>query len=779
MKIRLFCTLVDVTRITHISSIPLGGVTQSEGSIMMHRLLISSCFLIAICMQISAQQLRWEALPDFSAGVCHDMVETPDGALLLAGPVSLIGQDGRGLFRLEKGETSLQDVSPTWSRITALEVPGDGSLLCASEDALWRSENDGRNWRKTQDSLRGSFRDLRKLNDGNCYAITSRGAFFRSTDDGMSWDTVSTSLQPRENWGLLDFIGMTPRGWYIVATTSFNPRFSSDGGVTWLRYYLHEDSIHATPRLLYHSYLSPHDGALISAWQSSIERQPPDWHSYDIVEILPAADFRDDVAPTDLISNGDSTLYCGIGTTNYFFFGHTGAPDIPQDSVGILRSWDDGRSWSWLQRGLDVQSLLLTSDGELIVSTLFEGFRRVDTADGSSSAMRFAYGHVSDILCTDDALLVTVDSSHAQGVLRSKDAGSTWNWSDSLKQWFHDRAPQLSMQSDGTLLRGGPDGMLSSSDGGRNWFWVRNSLASMARFTDGSWLAAEYIWPRQNRTECTLYYFDAFLQLEDRFPAEGMGRIYDLHVGSTGLVIAAADSGLFTSLDRGRSWQQHRTEVVTRLFPQRDGSLLAGTRGALLASGNGGASWTEIPVYSEFMVHTVLRYDETIICSCSRSYDERGIPPPGDRTGIIRSVQGGEWFGVMEGLPTPEITCLAMDAQGVLYAGTRGCGMFRSTEAVTNLRHEELALPHALEVSVYPQPLVSQGSLRLRLPARSTVSITMRDLLGRIVLPTRSCSLTAGTTTLPLNVSGLVRGIYLLEVRWKGTLRLLSVSVLP
>jgi hypothetical protein len=120
----------------------------------------------------------------------------------------------------------------------------------------------------------------------------------------------------------------------------------------------------------------------------------------------------------------------------------------------------------------------------------------------------------------------------------------------------------------------------------------------------------------------------------------------------------------------------------------------------------------------------------------------------------------------MDGMPTGEVTALAIDDAGYLYAGTRGCGMLRSSEPVLHVEHDHFPpLPSTLQVSVHPQPLQSAGWMTLDVSSDAEVTFVMRDLLGRSLRPLETRMLTRGTHHIPLDAAALPNGIYFLDVR--------------
>jgi hypothetical protein len=720
--------------------------------------------LCVFSISIQAQNVSWEAVPSFQTGICRDMLQTPGGALLLAGPVGHAGRMGRGVFRVGTDPSDLADVSPTWSPIADFVLPGDGSILCASDDAIWRSIDDGRRWMKKQDSLLGPFNALARLRDGYCYALTAGGALFRSTDHGQAWDTVSTSLPAfGRDWDTMDFIGMNHLHWFIVGSP-WTRIFSTDVGRTWKRHYYVQDSLYRAPYLTGVDAISVVDGAIINGGQG---RQLPDWSGFEGTSALP--DWKHRVRATDIASDGLTSHFTGVGVTNYMYYNYW--LELPRDSTGVLVSRDDGRSWQWLLHGLDVQSLELLGDGDLMVSTLSEGFFRVDTANGNATPLRFPYGHVADLLANGNEMLAVSDSCNVLGALRTGDGGTSWSWSDSLRVSFSNTTPRLRRLVDGSLLRQGVYEIARSTDNGRSWDDCAYRLGAnwwpiywWTRLPDGSYLTVEMPRVDSSQQDCMLYRLDSSFTETARMRATGLGQIYDLHTTSGGVVFAAASNGLFSSSDNGVSWFRHSPVACSVIAPGIDGRIQVGGRNAMLYSDDDGASWMEVYTDPTLSLSDLVGRGREVFFVTSRSLDAFGVPEVGSGDGIRSgTMTGGVWTEESRGLPTKKIISLAVDAQGFLWAGTQGFGLYRSSGPVLDIdTSPAVAVTETLALTLFPLPVQERATIRLELSTEATVRLELYDLLGRHIRTVAEPYHAAGTSYLRFNATGLPAGTYML-----------------
>ncbi|MFT5142456.1 MAG: hypothetical protein ACI80V_001352 [Rhodothermales bacterium] len=85
-------------------------------------------------------------------------------------------------------------------------------------------------------------------------------------------------------------------------------------------------------------------------------------------------------------------------------------------------------------------------------------------------------------------------------------------------------------------------------------------------------------------------------------------------------------------------------------------------------------------------------------------------------------------------------------------------------ESATGTETEPLP-SHFAVTSAYPNPVADQAMVALNLPAPDGLTVRVLDLLGREVSSRRYASLGAGSHELPVSVSGLVPGSYLVVVQ--------------
>jgi hypothetical protein len=365
-----------------------------------------------------------------------------------------------------------------------------------------------------------------------------------------------------------------------------------------------------------------------------------------------------------------------------------------------------------------------------------------------------------------------MDSCRILGALRSTDHGSSWEWNDGRELMYSEGGSRLYAFEGRDILRSSVEGIHVSTDLGASWSDINlKRTLCISPIPDGNWISASYLSPEDTRPDCTLGFWDANWNLIKYQVATGMGMIFDLHFVSPDLLLAATSKGLFESTDQGLTWSNRFGNLFTIVSEQPNGTIYAAGDGEVYTSVDKGAQWSSIifpgiPGNTPAMNDMIARGGDLIIATASQPFENNGKAAAGSGTGIHVSREFGPWTDAMDGMPTGEVTALAIDDAGYLYAGTRGCGMLRSSEPVLHVEHDHFPpLPSTLQVSVHPQPLQSAGWMTLDVSSDAEVTFVMRDLLGRSLRPLETRMLTRGTHHIPLDAAALPNGIYFLDVR--------------
>lgn len=151
--------------------------------------------------------------------------------------------------------------------------------------------------------------------------------------------------------------------------------------------------------------------------------------------------------------------------------------------------------------------------------------------------------------------------------------------------------------------------------------------------------------------------------------ALALGEKQTVYAGSFG-------KGIFKSEDGGKTWlavNEGMTDpFVYVVVVGPDKTVYAGTlRGGVFRTQNGGKSWTAVNAGLDRLETQVLTFHQ-------------GVLYAGTGSGVYWSKNGGEkWTADNQGLSNFLVRALAVDAQGTLYAGTTGMGLYRKPAGVS------------------------------------------------------------------------------------------------
>ena len=168
---------------------------------------------------------------------------------------------------------------------------------------------------------------------------------------------------------------------------------------------------------------------------------------------------------------------------------------------------------------------------------------------------------------------------------------------------------------------------------------------------------------------------------------------------------------------------------VGTLAVNANGELFAGTQSGVFRSQDNGESWTE--------VSTGLTDPNIKKFAVTAEGDLFAVPFGGDQ--IFHSADNGErWIEVP--IDFTDVSALAVDADGYLFASAFGDGIYRSEEPMfsvqqpTALEPRDDEIPRAFALSRnYPNPFNPTTVISFELAAESTVELVIYNLLGQEV----------------------------------------------
>ena len=170
-----------------------------------------------------------------------------------------------------------------------------------------------------------------------------------------------------------------------------------------------------------------------------------------------------------------------------------------------------------------------------------------------------------------------------------------------------------------------------------------------------------------------------------------------------------------------------------------DNNLFAATKTGAFKSTNAGASWVSV------------------------------LPQNVEIFSLIKSADNGaSWQNFVEGM-TPENAdldsrCLALSNNGILYTGTVGIGLFKTSHPITAVENEYM-LPNEYGLSQnYPNPFNPRTIIRYQIPADSFVKLRVYDILGNEIATLVNEEKSAGFYEIEFTRPGLASGIYIYRI---------------
>ena len=299
----------------------------------------------------------------------------------------------------------------------------------------------------------------------------------------------------------------------------------------------------------------------------------------------------------------------------------------------------NGAGWTFVGLyGIDIIDLAINNEGFLFAAT-YNGFYR--SMDGGANWDQLMPN-------TTRVRVVAVNTNNV--VFACSESGNVYYSSDNGGQWACvnvDEAyvSRLVFDPDGRIFMAAPSGVFRSDDEGAHWSVVNNGIV------------------------CTT--------------------ITSLAAGPGGAIYAiGVNIGLFKSVDQGQTWtylglrHEMGSSMNNPLVVNDQGHIFVGALDGIYRSLDDGTTWSYTMFGHIFFNQDVLIDQEGRIYFCGYTFGADGF--------VFRSDDNGDnWLRVDAGL-TPIVLTLAINSQGVLFAGT-GSGVFRSYDQGAHWEPAKLA----------------------------------------------------------------------------------------
>ena len=442
------------------------------------------------------------------------------------------------------------------------------------DGGLYVSHDSGKNWKQVAALEGQSILSLAQApSDPNVLAVGSLKGVYRSRDHGTTWELISPaepdplSREVHE----VESLAIDPRNPEIIyAGTWHLPWKTMDDGKHWhnIKQGVIDDSD------VFSIILDPKQPAIVYASAcSGIYKSENGGELFHKIQGIPATARRTRVLMQD--AHHREVVYAGT-------------------TEGLYRTRDAGHEWKLLT-GSDViindiyldpehpGHILLATDRSGVLASMDDGASFRQSNQGFSARMVQAL--VADNRDPHRILAGVVNDKSYGGVFLTNDQGG--NWAQISAGLDGRDVYTMAQAKDGTVLAGTNHGIFALKDGeaGEEPHWELHSSI----VNTGMKIVAETVKGRRvNRLE------------QITLPAREMGArvaAFDL-TGETWL--AATAEGLFTSADKGKTWQgglvlgsgEYHTVAVW------DGEMLAARRQGVVYSKDQGKSWDPLGIPS-------------------------------------------------------------------------------------------------------------------------------------------------------------------------------------
>ena len=653
--------------------------------------------LLLICSPTLAQQrFHWE----LTGGPGSDgatVLETNTNGDILVGAGNILVRS------TDLGKSWLQIPIPSNSSglIGAAALTGARIVLLFSDGSLFRVEADGSSPLQLRSIGTQTVYPAQQLlctdRTGALCLIQPPSSVYRSKDQGVTWDTI---IVPHGEF-LMDF-AMDERNFYL--TTESGIYLSADAGKTWRR----------------------------------------------------------------ALNGIETSAYGSIAAGNGGWVWAEKLQDFNGTSQGLKVSSDYGQTWNTNRNVLDnSHKLIVRKDGRVLAGGGDEMHFVNDTLDsrrdlpsyghqflpgldssgrwlGSTSGWGNLFYAVGDSMTWNT---MSNPLSHITAVRRVfsgvYSTTGTWEYvyADSNWKLFSPYTLPLFQTNfyDGSLISSGGTGISCSKDTGKSFVNLFPAMPGGAsQFAAASantiYAASQGVFKSTNNGTTWTETNDNALT----------GNVTALSVDSSGTLFAACGKPLFVSRDGGDSWQTVTLPFSTSIFKiitNKQGTIALAMKGYYaMRSTDGGTTWTPVVLPSGVNVSDVL---------LTESSD------------MFISTDSGVWYlpsgstkvyPANDGLGLLNITSLASDANGVIYAGTAGVGVVRGVGVPGTL--DVASAPVRPTSSVYPNP--ATNFVEIAVPHSDNWKATLIDAVGREYrLPS-----TFSGTTAQIDLSSFANGGY-------------------
>lgn len=541
--------------------------------------------------------------------------------------------------------------------IMAFTADSGGNIYAATDQGIFKSNNNGTLWTVTGDSPLSNYSPncLSVAPGGQLYAGYPNEGVYKSVDGGQHWQAVNTGLT---GGGLyIHALTIDAKG-DIYAGTAGGLYKSRDGGTSWVAQDIDLQGDYFGLKYVAAVAIDA-KGSVYAGTRQGVFRSDDAGASWQAVN-------------NGLNDNTGMTSYIGnlVAAPNGNLYAATGE--------GVAESHDGGNSW--MAHSLDlpgISTMAAATDGTIYVAT-YGGklFKRL-AADGSWAAIDtgVSTGIYALASTSNGAVLL---GAYTQGVRKSNVDGS-WSAANNGLTGKRIAISSVVIDAEGTLYAGSAGhGILQSNDNGQTW--VASGLDNMSAGSlviarDGSLFASAGgagVFKRSNKN-------GPWLSLGPASVLVGPIAI----APDDSLYAATFGKGVFRSRDGGHNWLAVNSGLsnlyITALTVDLRGNVYVGTYGYVPDNGisdtfpvaipggifklsNGGNSWAALNSGLSIVGSGVSSFASDTNGTIYAGFFGKSI------ANLFKNSNGIDWQA--GSLPGTLVTALTFGKDGSLYAGT-------------------------------------------------------------------------------------------------------------
>lgn len=633
------------------------------------------------------------------------------------------------------------------SDVNAIYKAQSGTIFAGlNGGGINRSANSGASWEQTVISLL-SITSLSENSSGDIFAA-GWGAIYKSTDDGVGWDTLSNGL-PSADWieGLV--INNSQR---IICVTGINGVFySDDNGDNFIPAGLSGVELNSIVK-------NPFDYLFVSSNGNGVYKSTDNALNWTEVN-----NGLNDLFVNTLWSDNNNNLFAGLKNGRVYLSINNGT--IWQ-SISTAYSLSEVNSiTSDLSQnvfaGTNLNGIFCTSEGSYKWNQCNEGLKSAE---------------VINLLAIDSSQVLA--ATNLNGIFRTSNKGGVW-LNNALQGNI---GMSLALSSNKNIYAGlfaeiGFFGdKLRSDDNGYSWISIGAGLPIEPAY-DFAFTKHDEVYTAIAGASAEIYYSSDLGSNWNRISGSISNPVYSIAVNTLGTIFAGSNSGMIYRLPEGAlSWTALDVNspdfTCTKIAVNHKDYIFAVSNagGGIFRSTDNGNNWQSL---SAGLLDTVIN---------SIYIDPNDLIFIATNTqGVYYSKENGDsWIPTSSLIPLPNVTSLSMDDEGYLYAGTRFNGVYRTFQTLTDVEDEHISTPMGFLLEQnYPNPFNPSTRIKYTIPnfTESNLSqgdgtkqgwltvLKVFDVLGNEIATLVNEYKPAGKYEIEFNASLLPSGVYFYQLK--------------